>query len=64
MILRLSPDDCEKLFARGATRFEPMPGRAMKGWVTVPRALLDDARGLKGWMERAMEWTRGIAGRR
>ncbi|MBI3741791.1 MAG: TfoX/Sxy family protein [Chloroflexi bacterium] len=63
-ILRLSPDDCEKLFAQGATPFMPMPGRAMKGWVTVSRAMLDDARELNAWMEKAMEWTRGMAKKR
>ncbi len=64
MILRLSPDDCAQLLAQGALPFEPMPGRAMKGWVTVPRAVLDDARELNRWMEQAMEWTRGMAGKK
>ncbi len=58
MILRLSPEDAAKL--QGAKPFEPMPGRPMKGWVVVPRAVLDSASELNAWMEKALEFTRGL----
>ena len=58
MILRLSPEDAAKM--KGAMPFEPMPGRPMKGWVVVPRGMLDDARELNAWMRKAMEWTRAM----
>ena len=59
-ILRLSVDECEKLFARGATPFEPMPGRAMKGWAVVPQNILHSPRELNAWMEKAWEFTRAL----
>ena len=59
-ILRLSQEDCEKLFAHGATPFEPMPGRAMKGWVAVSRPMLADARELNAWMGKAFEHTKAL----
>ncbi len=58
MILRLSPGDAAKM--DDAKPFEPMPGRPMKGWVVVPRAVLDSASELNAWMERALEFTRGL----
>ena len=53
LVLRLDDDGAAEVKKRGATDFEPMPGRAMKGWVAVPQRLLtDDAVG-RGWVTRA-----------
>jgi hypothetical protein len=37
MTFKLAPDDvAAALKLKGVEPFEPMPGRAMKGWVMVP----------------------------
>lgn len=53
MILRLSEQDAAEM--PGAKPFEPMPGRAMRGWVVVPPRTLNSARELNAWMEKVME---------
>jgi len=40
---------------RGATPFEPMPGRAMKGYATLPEALLGEPDVLRNWVARSFE---------
>ncbi len=53
LVLRLDDDGAAEMKKHGATDFEPMPGRAMKGWVAVPQRLLtDDAVGRR-WVARA-----------
>src|SRR6202165_4757820 len=37
LFVRLSDDDSAKVRKQGGRDFEPMPGRAMEGYVTVPR---------------------------
>jgi TfoX/Sxy family transcriptional regulator of competence genes len=51
VILRLSPDDRGAL--RGATQFEPMPGRPMREYVVAPAAVVDSAAQLRAWLGRA-----------
>ena len=52
-VLRLDEAGCAEAKRLGATDFEPMPGRAMKGWVVLPsRFLADDAQGSR-WIDRA-----------
>ena len=53
LVLRIDEEGAAEAKAQGATDFEPMPGRAMKGWVAVPQRLLtDDAVG-RTWVARA-----------
>ncbi len=43
MFLRLGDSDAQKLLAiPGAKPFEPMPGRAMRGYIVVPGKVLAD----------------------
>jgi TfoX/Sxy family transcriptional regulator of competence genes len=57
LMLRLSePDRAELLKNKGATIFEPMKGRQMKEYVTVPRAWLSSPAKLKPWVDRSLEW--------
>ena len=58
MILRLSEQDAAAM--PGGKPFEPMPGRAMRGWVVVAPRILGSPRELNAWMEKAMKWTRGM----
>jgi TfoX/Sxy family transcriptional regulator of competence genes len=53
LVLRLGEDAIAEIKRRGATDFEPMPGRAMKGWVVVPQAILARAALAEGWVTRA-----------
>jgi TfoX/Sxy family transcriptional regulator of competence genes len=55
MVLRLGDADRAAITAKhGALAFEPM-GRPMKGYVTVPGSILDDAGQLRAWVQRAFE---------
>lgn len=58
MILRLSESDAAMM--PGAKPFEPMPGRAMTGWVVAPMAILNDTRELNAWMEKAVRFTKSV----
>jgi len=51
------PEGAELLKVKGASYFEPMKGRAMKGYVVVPKAWRGDAAKIRPWMSKALEWT-------
>ena len=53
LVLRLDDQAIAAAKRRGATDFEAMAGRAMKGWVAVPRRLLEDEDVVRGWIESA-----------
>ena len=54
MMLRLSADDrASFLELRGATPFEPMPGRLMREYVTVPDWILGSEKELQSWLAKA-----------
>lgn len=54
IVVRLSEADLGELLALpGAARFEPMPGRAMKGYGTLPQMLHEDGDAIRSWIERA-----------
>jgi TfoX/Sxy family transcriptional regulator of competence genes len=57
MILRL-PDGArqELLKQSGAKPFEPMKGRPMKEYVSVPKSMLKDSKELDSWISRAFEY--------
>jgi TfoX/Sxy family transcriptional regulator of competence genes len=48
------PDRAELLDVPGAGPFEPMPGRAMGGYVVLPPTVIADNREARGWVERAV----------
>jgi hypothetical protein len=45
----------ELLSIPGAANFEPMPGRPMTGFATLPASVRDDADDLHAWLGRAWE---------
>lgn len=45
----------ELLTIDGAAPFEPMPGRPMTGFATLPPSVLSDPDALHGWLGRAWE---------
>jgi TfoX/Sxy family transcriptional regulator of competence genes len=57
MILRLPEEARQELVkTRGAKPFEPMPGRPMKEYISVPRSLTKDRKELGVWVGRALEY--------
>jgi TfoX/Sxy family transcriptional regulator of competence genes len=61
LMLRLSEEDrAEFLTLQGAALFEPMPGRPLRGYVTVPPAMLRQDGPLSGWIARSLRYARSI----
>lgn len=60
-VVRLAEADREELLAiPGSSAFEPMPGRAMGGYVVLPPAITTDDEAVRGWVERAIEYGRSL----
>jgi TfoX/Sxy family transcriptional regulator of competence genes len=60
VVLRLGEADLEMMIDDyGAGRFEPM-GKAMKGYVTVPEAIVQEPERLREWVQRAFEFTAAL----
>ena len=54
-MIRLPDDDrAELLELPGAAPFEPMTGRPMKGYATLPDDVVADDEALDGWLRRAI----------
>jgi hypothetical protein len=54
----------ELLALPGAGNFEPMPGRPMTGFATLPPSVRDDPAALRGWLTRAWEGARAMPPKR
>ena len=59
-VLRLPPEQLRELESLGGRPFEPMPGRAMRGYVVVPEAVLADEAALSGWVARSLTFGRSL----
>jgi len=61
MVLRL-PDEhrAEFLRLKGAEQFEPMPGRVMREYVVVPKALLKAPEQLREWVEKSLSYVSSL----
>ncbi|MGA2663891.1 MAG: TfoX/Sxy family protein [Nitrososphaerales archaeon] len=61
LFVRLSdPDQAELLKEEGASRFAPMEGRPMRGYVVVPQAWRADPQRVRAWVARSLAWTAGL----
>jgi TfoX/Sxy family transcriptional regulator of competence genes len=61
MALRLAERDRELLLKHpGAAPFEPMVGRPMREYVTVPPQMLDDGPELRQWVGKALAYARSL----
>ena len=60
LFLRLSDDDQAVVQKAGGGSFEPMPGRAMSGYVVVPEAWREQPKKLATWVERSLEWAMAL----
>jgi TfoX/Sxy family transcriptional regulator of competence genes len=54
------PDRAELLAMPGAGPFEPMPGRAMGGYVVLPPDVVADDVAVRAWVDRAIEHGRSL----
>jgi hypothetical protein len=55
-VVRLPDEARAKLLAiPGAANFEPVPGRAMTGFATLPPSVRDDPSARQPWLQRAWE---------
>ncbi len=57
LFVRLPDDEQAALIELGGAAFSPMPGRAMKGYVTVPQ-WAGDPDATRGWILRSLELAR------
>jgi len=53
-MIRLPEDARAELAALGGRPFEPMPGRPMREYVSLPDALITDPVALAPWLQRAL----------
>ena len=60
-MIRLPDHDRAELLALpGATPFEPMPGRPMKGYASIPPDVVADDEALDAWIRRAIAFGRTL----
>jgi TfoX/Sxy family transcriptional regulator of competence genes len=57
LFVRLSEADSASIRKQGGRDFEVMPGRAMRGYVTVPSTWRSKPDAAKGWIKDALENT-------
>ncbi len=56
-VVRLAADDLEAILAMpGAGPFAPMPGRPMRGYATLPPAIIADDAELDRWLAKALSF--------
>jgi hypothetical protein len=53
-VVRLPDGEIDAAKAAGAGSFEPMPGKPMKAFVTIPPADVDDDEAIRRWVERGL----------
>ena len=58
--VRLSEADAAELTTAGGGPFEPMPGRPMRGYTVLPRAMADDPAIAGAWVDRAIGHVAGL----
>ncbi len=58
LFLRLSDTDIAEIIkdCAGVNGFEPVPGRAMKGYVVLPKSLYSDDKAFTEWLNKSMKY--------
>jgi hypothetical protein len=59
-IVRLPDAQREERVAAGWAPFEPMPGRAMRGYLVVGPDVAGDDAAVRSWVERAADYVRTL----
>jgi TfoX/Sxy family transcriptional regulator of competence genes len=60
LIARVGPDATEAALKRPGSRLFDLPGRPMKGWITVEPDALEDDEALAGWVGSALAFVRTL----
>lgn len=62
LFLRLSDADAAEIKkdCSSVTAFEPMPGRAMKGYVVLPKSLYSDDKAFAEWLDKSISYVAGL----
>jgi len=60
LMLRLPEAERSALQRLGAKPFEPMPGRPMREYVSVPAGLIYDAVRCKPWVDKSLSYVRSL----
>jgi len=60
LFVRVSEEDQSKLRKQGGKAFEPMPGRAMTGYVVVPAGWQKKPDAARSWIVTALSWSKAL----
>jgi TfoX/Sxy family transcriptional regulator of competence genes len=60
LFVRVSDDDQARVRKQGGKAFEPMPGRAMTGYVMVPAGWHTKPAATSAWIVTALTWSRAL----
>jgi len=60
IMLRLPEAEREALLASGWEQFEPVPGRAMREYLTLPAEIAADIEQERAWLQRSADYARGL----
>jgi TfoX/Sxy family transcriptional regulator of competence genes len=60
LFVRVSDEDQAKIRKQGGKAFEPMPGRAMTGYVIVPSGWQRNPEVVRSWVIIALTWSRAL----
>ena len=60
LFVRLPDDQSSPIRKQGGRDFEPMPGRAMRGYVTVPATWRTKPAATTAWVTASLTFTRGL----
>ncbi|MEZ0364452.1 TfoX/Sxy family protein [Mycobacterium sp. pUA109] len=60
LLVRVPPDDAEMFLRRAHVEPMVMGGREMRGWLRVDGAGVRTTRQLAGWVDRSVEFVRGL----
>ena len=59
-VVRLPDAEIERAKAGGAGPFEPMPGKPMKAFVSIPKGDIGDDAAINAWVERGLAHARSM----
>jgi TfoX/Sxy family transcriptional regulator of competence genes len=60
LFVRVSDEDQAKVRQQGGKAFEPMPGRAMTGYVLVPSGWQKKPDVVRSWVITALTWSKAL----
>jgi TfoX/Sxy family transcriptional regulator of competence genes len=60
IMLRLPEDERATLLAEGWQQFEPMPGRSMREYLTLPADIAADPEQAREWMQKSVDYAKTV----